>query len=181
MVTIKTIHVFGASGSGTTTFARAISEKFGYHHIDTDDALWIKTDPPFTHKRTVKESKEIINRQLSEHEFNVISGQFYRWGNFLRGRIDLYVYMHLPVATRLERIRNREIRRFGDRVAPNGDMYKMHLDFLDWAAKYDIGDSTRRSKKQHLEWINKVDKPVLIIEDAFSIEELLSKIEPYLQ
>ncbi|MDD3841861.1 MAG: hypothetical protein WC088_04455 [Candidatus Izemoplasmatales bacterium] len=181
MATVKTIHIFGASGSGATTFARAISEKFGYQHIDTDDALWIKTDPPFTIKRTVAESKMIIKNQLAEHEYNVISGQFFGWGDFLKGQIDLYVYMHLPVTTRLKWIRDRESKRFGNRISPNGDMYKMHEDFLDWASKYDTGDGSRRSKEQHLAWIENIDKPVLNIDKAYPIADLLAKIEPYLQ
>ena len=39
------IHIFGASGSGTTTLAEKISRELGYFHLDTDDYFWLPTDP----------------------------------------------------------------------------------------------------------------------------------------
>ena len=45
------IHIFGASGSGTTTLAEKISRELGYFHLDTDDYFWLPTDPPFCRKR----------------------------------------------------------------------------------------------------------------------------------
>ena len=33
----KHIHIFGASGSGTTTIAKAVSERLGYAHFDSDN------------------------------------------------------------------------------------------------------------------------------------------------
>ena len=45
---INIIHIFGASGSGTTTLGRAIHETFRHAHLDTDNYFWISTDPPYT-------------------------------------------------------------------------------------------------------------------------------------
>lgn len=42
---IKRIHIFGASGSGTTTLANALSNNMNLPHYDTDDYFWIRTDP----------------------------------------------------------------------------------------------------------------------------------------
>ena len=180
MQKVKNIHIFGASGSGSTTFARAIADRYGYHHIDTDDALWEKTDPPFTVKRDLPAVKNLIEMQMSENEKNVISGEFLGWGDFLKGKIDLLVYMHLPVEIRIERIKAREIKRFGARVLPGGDMHQAHLDFLAWVREYEHGDDTRRSVAMHQKWLKRVDIPILRVEEAASIETLLQKIEPYL-
>jgi adenylate kinase family enzyme len=35
-VTAKRIHLIGASGSGTTTLGRALAQRLGYPHFDTD-------------------------------------------------------------------------------------------------------------------------------------------------
>jgi adenylate kinase family enzyme len=177
---VRTIHIFGASGSGSTTLARAIADRFGYHHIDTDDALWVETDPPFTVKRTPEECKALIERQLADHECNVISGEFLGWGDFLKGKIDLFIYMHLPVEIRIERIQNREIKRFGSRVMPGGDMHEAHLSFLEWVREYENGDETRRSVAMHKKWLKTADRPVLKIERPESIEELLNQVKPFL-
>jgi len=38
------IHIYGASGSGTSTLGRKISEESGYKFLDTDDYLWLPTN-----------------------------------------------------------------------------------------------------------------------------------------
>jgi len=178
---IHIIHIFGSSGSGSTTLARAISEKYGFHHIDTDDALWLPTDPPFTAKRTPEVSKALIEAQLDVHPRSVISGEFLGWGDFLKGRVDLFVYLSLPVGIRLARIQNREIKRFGNRVLPGGDMYQAHQDFLEWVRKYETAEGSHRSRSSHLQRLSSADRPVLMVEEPLSIEELLFRIDPFLK
>jgi adenylate kinase family enzyme len=38
---VSRIHILGASGSGTTTLAKALANELGYKHFDTDDYYWI--------------------------------------------------------------------------------------------------------------------------------------------
>lgn len=45
------IHIFGASGSGTSTLGRAVAAGLGWRFLDTDDFFWLPTDPPFTTPR----------------------------------------------------------------------------------------------------------------------------------
>ena len=45
-----TIHIFGASGCGTTTLGDAVAEKLPLTHFDVDDFYWRPTDPPFVEK-----------------------------------------------------------------------------------------------------------------------------------
>lgn len=47
------IHIFGASGSGTSTLGRAVAARLGYAFLDADDFYWLPTDPPFREKRDV--------------------------------------------------------------------------------------------------------------------------------
>ena len=47
------IHIFGASGTGTTTLGGTLAAALDCPHLDTDDYFWIKTDPAF---RTVRET-----------------------------------------------------------------------------------------------------------------------------
>ena len=37
------IHIYGASGSGTSTLGRKLSEELGYKFMDTDDYFWFPT------------------------------------------------------------------------------------------------------------------------------------------
>lgn len=177
---MKLIHIFGSSGSGTTTLARAICERFGFKMIDIDDVFWEPTDPPFTVKRKEEERIEIIEKILSQHEKVVMSGAFVGWGDVFISRLDLAVYLHMPLDVRIDRVMHREAKRFGNRVMPGGDLYQQHLDFLEWIKEYDHGDIHMRSKKQHHAWMKKLACPVIKIETVKSINELIEIIEPYL-
>jgi len=50
-LTGRIVHITGASGSGTTTLGRALAERLGWMHLDTDDFYWLPTDPPYREKR----------------------------------------------------------------------------------------------------------------------------------
>jgi adenylate kinase family enzyme len=41
------IHIFGASGSGTTTLGKALANRLTIAFFDSDDYYWQKTDPPY--------------------------------------------------------------------------------------------------------------------------------------
>jgi lysophospholipase L1-like esterase len=67
----KRIHIFGASGSGTTTLASALSKKHGHHHFDADDFYWLPTDPPYQQKRTPSDRQRLLAR-LKERNIKVV-------------------------------------------------------------------------------------------------------------
>ncbi len=77
------IHLFGASGSGTSTLGRAISDRYNYFFMDTDDYFWEPTDPPYTIKKAIPERLALMKRDIAEHEKVVISGSFVDWGDEL--------------------------------------------------------------------------------------------------
>ena len=55
------IHIFGASGSGTTTLGKKICKELGYKLMDTDDYFWMPTEPKFALKRPREERIEMMN------------------------------------------------------------------------------------------------------------------------
>ncbi|MBU1144279.1 MAG: AAA family ATPase [Firmicutes bacterium] len=177
----KTIHIFGASGSGATTLAKAISEKYNYHFIDTDDALWENTDPPFTVKKKEYESIKIVQNQLNAYTNNVISGAFVGWGDSFKTQIDLFIYLHLPLETRLKRIQTREENRFKERVLPGGDLYSQHQEFLAWVSQYEILDESVRSQKQHEKWLKNVKTTTLVIKEVLPLDDLLNRVKPFIE
>lgn len=56
----QVIHIFGASGSGTTTLGRELSRLLGFRLLDTDDFYWMPTDPKFTVKRPPEQRVELM-------------------------------------------------------------------------------------------------------------------------
>ena len=77
---IDRIHILGASGSGTTMLGRALSERFGYAHLDTDDYFWEPTDPPFQRPRERHTRQTRPAAALDAHPRWVLSGSLCGWG-----------------------------------------------------------------------------------------------------
>jgi adenylate kinase family enzyme len=177
---VRTILVFGAAGSGSTTVARAIACQYGFHHIEVDEALFEPSDPPFLVRRSDVETNAIVAKQLANHKSCVISGSIIGWGESFKSQIDLVVFLHLPVEIRIDRIRRREQKRFGTRVAAGGDMYLQHLAFLDWVRAYETGEANVRSLKQHRAWLSDISKPIVTITEPLSVDDILKQIKGYL-
>lgn len=175
------INIFGSSGSGSTTLAKTICEMFDYHFIDVDDYLWKKTDPPFTKRNTNQEASHLIKNALKQGKHAVISGSLVGIADELKPKIDLFVYINLDKDIRIHRIQKREEERFGDRIKPGGDLYMQHIDFLQWVSEYEDNPETKRSRRQHLLWLEDVKVPVLRITDELSLEELINLVKPFIQ
>lgn len=177
---LNVVHITGASGAGTTTLAKAISDKYGYTHLDTDDFIWEPTDPPFSMLRDRKSRQNLLKEAINQAEKCVISGFMEGWGNMFIPRIDLIVYLHTDTTIRLERLRTREFQRFGARIKPGGDMYRNHEDFIKWAAAYDVGGLEIRSKRLHEEWLKQVSCPIVRLDGASPCAENIKELEAYL-
>ena len=50
---IQVAHIYGASGSGTSTIGKFISNKLAYFFMDTDNYFCESTNPPYTMKRNI--------------------------------------------------------------------------------------------------------------------------------
>jgi len=61
-------HITGPSGAGTTTIAKAICEKTGYRHFDSDDYFWLPADEPYTVQRPPEERLRMLARDLRSRE-----------------------------------------------------------------------------------------------------------------
>lgn len=146
------IHIFGASGSGTTTLGKKISEELGYKLMDTDDYFWMPTQPKFTLKRPCEERVELMIRDIKSAENVVISGSLADWGDVLIPRFTLAVRIAMDPSVRIARLIQREKERFGSRIEPGGDMHQQHIDFIEWAKSYDTAGVHMRSKAKHDEW-----------------------------
>ena len=166
----QVIHIFGASGSGTSTLARKICDELGYAMMDTDDYFWMPTDPPFTTKRSVEERIQLIHRDIEASENVVISGSLVGWGDVLIPTFTLAIRIVTDTDIRIMRIKEREFSRFGERICVGGDMYEAHQAFLQWASSYDTGDVHMRSKAEHDEWQKLLECKLLVIDGAKDLE-----------
>ncbi len=160
----QVIHIYGASGSGTSTIGRFICEKTGYFFMDTDDYFWEPTNPPFTTKRKIPDRIALMRRDIAKYESVVISGSLVDWGDELIPLFTLAVRVETDTAVRIERLKKRERERFGNRIDTGGDMFENHREFIDWAAAYDSGGLDMRSKAKHDEWQKLLHCPQVLLD-----------------
>lgn len=146
------IHIYGASGSGTSTLGQFISEQLGYTFMDTDDYFWLPTDPKYTQKRKIEERIQMMKKDILNSDKVVISGSLVDWGDELIPYFTLAIRVVTDKNIRIERLKEREKKDFGSRINIGGDMYQDHVEFIEWAAAYDTGDINMRSKLKHDNW-----------------------------
>lgn len=176
----QVIHIYGASGSGTSTLGKAISRGLGYHWMDTDDFFWMPTEPKFTTKRPISERIQLMKEEIGESENVVISGSLVDWGDELIPLFTLAIRLVTPTQVRIDRIKKREYERFGNRIQLGGDMYQQHQAFIEWATAYDTGDERMRSKANHDKWEKLLTCQQMVLDGSADLGENLKQVEKVL-
>lgn len=172
------IHIFGASGSGTTSLASVIAGKHGHRRLDTDDFYWAATDPPYREKRPRDQRLALLRQALLGSAPWVLSGSLCGWGDPLIPDFDLAVFLVVPTPVRLARLRAREIARYGHQaIAMGGELHQAHVEFLEWASGYDTGGLEMRSRALHETWLAALPGAILRLEGDRPVGEQLAQIE----
>lgn len=172
------IHIFGASGSGTSSLASALAASHGHRHVDTDDFYWLPTEPPYAQARPREVRLALLRSALAQSPSWVLSGSLCGWGDPLIPEFDLVVFLVAPTQVRLTRLRAREAVRYGrDAIAPGGALHDAHVEFLNWAGRYDAGGPEMRSRVLHEAWLSTLPSAVLRLEGHRPVAEQLTQIE----
>lgn len=170
------VGITGASGCGATTLGRTLAARLGAVHIDTDDHYWIATDPPYQEKRDVPQRLAGIRAEQARTGRWVMSGTLDRWAEPALDEVELVVFLQVPTAVRLDRLRRREKARFGESLLPGGAMYETHREFIEWAAHYDDGTLPGRSRPRHEKWLAGLAVPVLRLDGLRPLEDLVAAV-----
>jgi adenylate kinase family enzyme len=174
------IHIFGASGSGVSTLAAAITERFGHRHLDVDDFFWKPTKPPFQSIREVSARQRMLAHALDAHSRWALSGSLCGWGDMFIPRFELAIFLQIPHEVRMARVMARDRQRYGDAIAPGGEMHTQHREFIEWATKYDTADESMRSLRLHEKWITTLRCRCIRLEGDLSVEERLARLDALL-
>lgn len=171
------IHITGASGSGTTTLGRALAVALGWTHFDSDDFFWIKTDPPFQEKREAARRIAMLETELAQAPSWVLSGSIMGWTGLVEPDFDLIVFLDLPLRLRMERLKAREIERYGEKaLAPGGERHIESEEFLAWAAAYEDDETVGRNRMAHESWLSCQTCPVLRLSSRFGVQENVTSV-----
>lgn len=174
---VMKLHIFGASGSGVTTLGKLLAKKLGVKYFDSDDYFWLKTEPPFTHRRDPKKRNQLISKDISDKENWILGGSIIKWGDNLFPDFDLIIFLYLPNEIRIERLKKRELERYGDNIYADPKRAKQFNDFISWATDYDYNTGlANRTLKAHESWLAHTKNPVLKIIGNQTLDEKLELI-----
>lgn len=166
------ILIFGASGAGSTTQGNDLSTELNIPYFDTDHYFW---ETPFTVKRPPEERNAMLKEDLAREESFIVGGSLVSWGEEWLKTFDLAVFLYVPTDIRLERLRKRELERYGNAIHTDPERKKLYEEFMEWAALYDT-DTPKRSLAVHEDWMEKLNCPVVSIEGDLSIAERREKM-----
>jgi adenylate kinase family enzyme len=170
------INVIGASGSGTSTVGRALAAALVVPHFESDDFYHGPSDPPFQNPRPATERCRMICRDLSPRENWVLSGGVTGWEPYPELDFTGFVFLHVPTAVRIERLRRRETERFGDRIREGGDMFETHREFIAWASRYDAGDVEGKTLARHEAYLQSQRCPVFEFRVELAVREIVERV-----
>jgi adenylate kinase family enzyme len=170
------ILIIGASGSGTTTLGKALSEATSFQHLDIDDYYWEPTNPPYQIKVPVTERQQRFKEAFEKHEKMIVSGSLVSWGNYWITAFDLVIFVTLQPEIRIKRLQQREIERYGDSLQTDAVIQERSQAFLAWAKRYDDVTFTGRSISVHRDWLGLLSCEILEINSELAIEQNVSKV-----
>ncbi|MCC6726800.1 MAG: AAA family ATPase [Saprospiraceae bacterium] len=175
---MKKLHILGAPGAGTTSLGKALAQRLGCPHFDTDDVYWFTDDElPYRRKRNPDHRRQILAERLNSGDNWVLSGSLCGWGDVFAPQFDLVVWLWLPADVRIPRIEQRERLRYGNaRLDPGGDLHLVFEKFKTWAAACDDEGGGLRSRGNELEWLKTLACPVIQIEEKMEIGQLTDRV-----
>ena len=176
------IHIFGASGAGTTTVGRMLATELASQHFDSDDFFWLPTDPPFRKKRQMPERVELMQQVFLPRRDWILSGSIDSWSVGIAERFTLAVFLEMETQPRVERLRRREEHRMRLAEVLDGPEREDIEAFLEWAAGYDDGLLAGRNRMRHEAWAEQLDCPVLRTSAnetvAMIVDRIMGELDP---
>jgi adenylate kinase family enzyme len=167
------IHIVGASGAGVTTLGRGLAARFAIPHHDTDDYFWLPTNPPYRDIRPAEDRLRLMKEMFLARPTWVLSGSLTGWGDPLIELFDTVVFITTPAGVRLERLKGRELERYGE---PTEEERQKTKKFLEWAASYDEGDESMRSLACHTKWLSNIKAPVIRVDGSEAPQLMVQKV-----
>ncbi len=148
------IAIVGLNGSGKSTLGHALAKELSYYEIDVEDYYFPEQkesrraaldgvyggnldylgNMPYSVSRTKEEVEEGIAKDIAAHPRYILTGVTINWNEKILSTIRLVFWLKTGVDERVRRVKDREEKRWGDRVAKGGDMYEQQKSFRELVA-----------------------------------------------
>ena len=133
---VKKIIILGNSGSGKSTFAKQLVDRYGLAHFDLDTVAWKPSLPPEREELTVSLSK--VMEFIDKEEQWVIEGCYSDLLEKILGFANELIFLDLSVAQCIDSARKRpwEPHKYESKQAQDANLAML----LDWIADYEVRD-----------------------------------------
>ena len=165
------IIIMGLNGSGKSTICHELAVLLNYRYMDVEDYYFLDSEIPYSKSRTHEEATQLILNDIKIYHNYVLSSVGCNWGFEIASTYKLAILLYAPLQVRLERIKQREINRFGNRVLAGGDMYESQKRFHDMVASRSAEDIKQQAYS--------LTCPVLEINATLPVKEILGSIYSY--
>ncbi len=169
------ILICGLNGVGKSTIGKILAERMSYQFIDNEELYFPKTDKSyeFANPRSKDEVIRILEEKIEDNDKFIFAAVQGDYGEKLLGKIDNVVLIEVPKETRMERVKMRSAKKFGDRISDNGDLEQKENS---WFEKVNS-----RPEDFVTKWLEKVTCPIIRIDGSAKVEENVSYLLSVLQ
>lgn len=171
------IHILGASGSGVTTLGKRLATHWNIPYFDSDTFFWEQTPIPFSVRKDPRCRDEELLSHLRGEEHWVLGGSVIQWNQAIHALFEAIVFLYIPQALRLQRLKVREWQRHGHRLKTDPFWKNKFEAFMRWAKDYDEDTGiARRTLKAHKQWlIQQKVKPIVLAGDM-SVDQRVDRV-----
>lgn len=125
------IRIFGGPGSGKTTLAKIISEKYNFKHVDLDD-LKFASKEHYNKSRPYEERTKILNKKLENKNWVIEGVSSKDWSDSTFREADEVVILKINNCTEKYRLIKRFIKRKLKLEKARNETLQNFIDMLKW-------------------------------------------------
>lgn len=129
------IFIIGGPGSGKTTLAKRLSERYGIPRCNLDDLFWDNTAAAYGTKRNPAERDALLDQVLSREDW-IVEGVYYAWCGRCFREADRICFLNVPRRVYRRRIIKRFVRRKLGIEKGKKETLRSLRDLLKWADRY---------------------------------------------
>lgn len=165
----------GGNGAGKTTLGRALGALSGYVFRDTEDYYFPQKEAGYAYgkARTKAQVAALLLHDMGAYEDFIFASVLGDFGEEVLSRFTHAVFVYVPKGVRLERVRERSYRKFGDRMRPGGDLFEKEQGFFQMVEA--------RPPRQVEDWLETLSLPVLQVDGTCPPAENAQRILGFLQ
>ena len=166
----KRILICGLNGAGKSTLGRALAGAAEYVFRDIEDYYFPKDDPanPYNAARTKAEVASLLLDDLRRYPNMILAAVRANYNSEIPLLLTHAVHVVVPRDIRLQRVRERSLRKFGDRALPGGDLYEQEDQFFRMIAA--------RPDSYVQDWLAQTGLPVTEVDGLMPVEENVKKL-----